>query len=235
MKDLRPLPRFDDRWSHLYLERGRLEKKASSLSFYDKEGEVRVPIDRLAVVLLGPGTSITHAAMKLLADNNCLLCWVGESGVRLYSHNTGGTHSARKVLHQAAMFVDEKRRMEVVKRMFKKRFTGFFMDGASIEELRGMEGARVRAAYQLHAEKHGMEWSGRSYRQENWNDADPVNRALSAANACMYGICHAAILSASTKPKRWSRSLSRWLHRKSTMSNGRRGMLAARGSKRNVS
>ena len=94
MKDLHVLPKFSDRWSHLYLDHCRLDQDAAGLCFWDQEGKLAIPIDQLALVMLGPGTAVTHAAMKALAENNCLMCWVGEYGVRVYAHNTGGTHSA---------------------------------------------------------------------------------------------------------------------------------------------
>src|SRR6266852_7064015 len=93
MRSLHELPRFGDRWSYLYLEMGTLDQTAAGLAFHNKTGDRNVPIDQLCVVMLGPGTTITHAAVKSLAQNNCLLAWVGQDGVRLYAHSTGGTFS----------------------------------------------------------------------------------------------------------------------------------------------
>jgi len=200
MKNLHILPKFADRWSYLYLEHGRLECESSSLAFYDMDGQLAIPIDQLALLMLGPGTTITHTAMKALAENNCLVCWCGEQGVRLYAHNTGGTHSSRRLLRQAALFCDEEERRKVVIRMYQKRFPGLLPADTTIESLRGMEGARVRNAYSQFADLYGIEWKGRRYDQDNWDYSDPTNRALSSANACLYGICHAAILSAGYSP-----------------------------------
>src|SRR5712692_8337164 len=122
MKDLHPLPKFADRWSYVYLEHGRLDRDASSVTFADKDGEVPMPIDQLGVIMLGPGTTITHAAVELLASNNCLVCWVGEGGARLYAHSTGGTHASSRLLRQAQLYSDERTRMEVVRRMYGRRF-----------------------------------------------------------------------------------------------------------------
>jgi CRISPR-associated protein Cas1 len=194
------LPKFADRWTHLYLEHGRLDKDAASLAFHDAAGKVPVPIDQLSVVLLGPGTTVTHAAMRLLADNNCLVAWVGEAGVRLYAHSTGGTFGARRLLRQAELYADRATRGEVVRRMYQMRFAETISPEMSVEQVRGMEGARVRQAYARLAEEYGVEWHGRSYDQDNWSAGDPLNRALSAANSCLYGICHAAILSAGYSP-----------------------------------
>lgn len=200
MKNLHVLPKFADRWSHLYLEHGRLDKDASSLSFKSKDGTIPIPICHLGLVLLGPGTTVTHAAMKTLAENNCLVCWTGEEGVRLYAHNTGGTHSSARLLRQAALYCDDRERLNVVRRMYQKRFPDPLPDQLDIRQIRGMEGARVRAAYHNLSSEFGVRWEGRLYNQDNWDYGDPLNRALSSANACLYGICHAAILSAGYSP-----------------------------------
>ena len=159
-----------------------------------------IPIDQLAVVMLGPGTTITHAAVKALAQNNSLLAWTGEQGVRLYAANTGGTFSARRVIRQAALVSDERSRLEVARRMYQFRFRERLPDDASIEAIRGMEGIRVRRAYAEAALEYGVDWKGRNYDQNDWFQADPINRALSTATACLYGVCHAGILSAGYSP-----------------------------------
>lgn len=153
MRKLHVLPKFADRWSHLYLEHGRLDRDASSLAFHDKEGKIPVPIDQLSVVLLGPGTTVTHAAIRLLAENNCLLAWAGEAGVRLYAHSTGGTHSSRRLLRQVELYADPLRRSQVVCRMYQKRFPEPISPEMSIEQIRGMEGARARRALADRARK----------------------------------------------------------------------------------
>jgi len=196
MRSLHELPAFRDRWSYLYLEYGRLDQNAAGLCFENKLTLTSIPIDQLSLLMLGPGTTITHAAVKALAGNACLLAWTGEESVRLYAHSTGATFSARRLIHQARLATDEKSRLAVVTRMYGKRFPGETLGERSIEQIRGMEGARVRAAYQRLAAEHGIEWTGRDYNQDNWFQASPANRALSAANACLYGVCHAAIVAA---------------------------------------
>ena len=196
MRTLHELPRFHDRWSYLYLERGVLDQEASGLVFHTADAHSPVPIDQLSLVMLGPGISISHAAVKALAANNCLLAWVGEDGVRLYAHSTGGTFSARRLLLQARLVSDEPARLAVAYRMYQKRFPGTPLEGKNIEQVRGMEGLRVRKAYEAIAAQCGVKWEGRNYDQGDWYQATPTNRALSAGNACLYGVCHAAIVSA---------------------------------------
>jgi CRISPR-associated protein Cas1 len=197
---LHELPRFRDRWSYLYLERGRLDQDATGLVFHDAAGNTPIPIDQVSLVMLGPGTTLTHAAVKALAANACLIAWVGEDGVRLYAHGSGGTFSSRRLLRQAQLFCDERQRLAVVYRMYQKRFPGTPLEDKTIEQVRGMEGLRVRRAYQELAAAHGITWEGRSYDQDDWFKGSAANRALSAANACLYGVCHAAIVAAGYSP-----------------------------------
>ena len=200
MRTLHELPRFRDRWSYLYLEMGRLDVDADSLAFHQGEKVTPVPIDQLAVVMLGPGSTVTHAAVKSLSRNNCLLAWTGQDGVRLYAASTGGTYSARRTIRQAQMVSNDESRLRVAWRMYRFRFNEQIPEELTLQQIRGMEGLRVRKAYAEAAEQYGIEWKGRNYKQDDWNDADPINRALSSANACLYGVCHAAILSAGYSP-----------------------------------
>jgi len=196
MRTLHELPRFRDRWSHLYLEMGRLDVDAEGLVFQQGESFVRVPIDQLSIIMLGPGSTVTHAAVKSLSQNNCLLAWTGQDGVRLYAASIGGTYSARRMIRQAKLVSDEEKRLEVAWRMYRFRFKESVPAVVSLETIRGMEGIRVRRVYAEASTKYGVEWKGRRYDQDDWSKGDPINRALSAANACLYGVCHASILSA---------------------------------------
>src|SRR5260370_30229945 len=196
MRSLHELPKFQDRWAYLYLEHGRLDQDTHGLVFHELAGNTPITICHLGLVMLGPGTTLTHAAVKALAANNCLVAWVGEDGVRLYAHGTGGTFSARRLLFQARLYSDPKQRLAVVYRMYQKRFPGTSLEDKTIEQVRGMEGLRGRKSYQEAAAEHGIPWDGRSYDQDSWFQANAANRALSCANTCLYGVCHAAIVSA---------------------------------------
>lgn len=196
MKSLHELPRFEDRWSHLYLERGILDQESNGLVLHGVDSHTPIPIDQLSLLMLGPGISITHAAIHKLSDNNCLVAWVGENGIRLYAHSTGGTFSSRRLLLQAKLASSEETRIQVAYRMYQKRFPDSPLADKTMEQVRGMEGIRVRRAYQEMAKKFGVAWEGRTYDQDDWFRASDVNRALSAANACLYGVCHAALVSA---------------------------------------
>lgn len=198
--DLHQLPKFRDSLTYLYLEHGRIDRHEQSIAFYNEEGMTPVPASALAVLMLGPGTRITHTAIATLADNNCLVIWCGEENVRFYACGMGGTRSSQSLLYQARLASNESSRLEVVKRMYQMRFMEEIDSSFTIQQLRGREGLRVREAYASASRETGVPWTGRSYNRQDWRSADPVNRALSAANSCLYGLCHAAILSAGYSP-----------------------------------
>lgn len=200
MEDLHLLPQIRDSLSHLYVEHARIDSHEKSIAVHDVDGYTPVPVATLAVLMLGPGTSITQSAISALADNNCLVIWCGEENVRFYAYGTGGTRSGAPVLRQARLVSNEKTRLEVVKRMYRMRFKEAMDDALTVEQLRGMEGVRVREAYARLSREAGVEWTGRNYDRSSWAEADPVNRALSCANSCLYGLCHAAILATGYSP-----------------------------------
>ena len=200
IKDLHILPKFSDGWSYLYVEHCRVDQEARAIAIHDESGKAPVPCASLAFLMLGPGVSITHAAISVLAEHGCLVAWCGEEGVRLYAVGMGETRSSANFLHQARMWADEDQRMRVVRRLYQLRFSEKFDPRLTLQQIRGMEGIRVRESYAQASRATGVEWSGRSYRRDDWGASDPVNRALSTANACMYGICHAAIASAGFSP-----------------------------------
>ncbi len=195
IQDLHILPKFGDSLSYLYCEHSKIEQEDRSIAIYDAEGKVPVPCANLALLMLGPGVSVTHAAISVLADHGCLVVWCGEGGVRYYASGLGETRSSSNFLHQARLWANPDLRLQVVLNLYQLRFSEEFGTGLTLKQIRGMEGVRVREAYAAAARETGVVWSGRNYSRDNWQSADPVNRALSSANACLYGICHAAILS----------------------------------------
>jgi len=200
LKDLHLLPKVRDSWSYLYVERCRVDQEDRAIAFQDAVGKVAVPCASLAMLMLGPGTTITHAAIRVLAENGCLVSWTGEQGVRFYAQGLGETRSSRRVLHQARLCSIPALRLRVVKRMYQMRFAEPLDPDATLRQIRGKEGIRVRSAYAAASRRTGVEWQGRSYKRDDWRHADPVNRALSAANSCLYGVCHAAIVSLGYSP-----------------------------------
>ncbi len=196
----RDLPKVRDSLSYLYFEYGHLEQSQLGVEFVNQLGRVDLPIASLTALLLGPGTTITHGAVRLLAEAGCSLVWCGEQGVRCYAQGTGETHKAYRLMRQAELSALPELRLQVVERLYRMRFPEPLPEGLRLEQIRGREGIRVREAYAKAAEKYGVTWNGRNYNRTDWNAADPVNRALSAANACLHGLTHAALLSSGYSP-----------------------------------
>ena len=197
---LHDIGRFDARLGFLYVDRAAIKRSKNAIAIHDAEGTVEVPLASLSSLMLSPGCSITHAAVRDLADYNCLLLWVGELGVRFYACGMGGARHSRNLLRQARLALDERTRLQVVVRMYTHRFEEEVDDGLTLQQLRGKEGIRVRQAYREAADRHGVPWQGRRYDRTGWDRSDPVNQALSAANSCLYGLVHAAILSGGYSP-----------------------------------
>lgn len=200
MDDLHALPKIRDSLSSLYVEHARVDRHEKSIAVHDATGCVPVPAASLAVLMLGPGTNITQAAVTSLAENNCLVTWCGEENVRFYACGTGGTRSAAPTLLQARLASHEGSRLEVVRQMYRMRLGEEVDETLSVEQLRGLEGVRVREGYAHLSRETGVPWMGRSYDRSNWSSADPINRAISCANSCLYGLCHAAILATGFSP-----------------------------------
>jgi CRISPR-associated protein Cas1 len=195
MQNLRILPKLRDSLSYLYIEHAIIDKNAQAIEYVNEDGRVMVPVAALSLLLLGPGTSITHAAVRTLAENGCTINWVGEDAMKFYAQGFGETRKGYHLLHQAKMASDPQLHMEVVTRMYRFRFNETIGEDLSLPQLRGMEGVRVREAYAEASRKYGVEWSGRRYDRNNWQSGDPINRALSAANSLVNGVCQSAIVS----------------------------------------
>lgn len=197
---LRPIP-IKDRSAIVYLEYGQIDVIDSAFVLVDKNGaRVQIPIGGLACLMLEPGTRITHAAVTLAARVGCLLIWVGEGGVRLYAAGQPGGARADRLLYQAAAALDETPRLRVVRAMYALRFGEEPPARRSVDQLRGIEGARVRTMYKQLARLHGIEWESRSYDPAAWEAADVPNRCLSAGTSSLYGLSEAAILAAGYAP-----------------------------------
>ncbi|MBU2533599.1 MAG: type I-E CRISPR-associated endonuclease Cas1e, partial [Alphaproteobacteria bacterium] len=197
---LKPIP-IKERSAIVFLQYGELDVLDSAFVLVDSNGvRVQIPVGGLACLMLEPGTRVSHAAVVLAAQVGCLLVWVGEGGVRLYASGQPGGARADRLLYQAKLALDETARLNVVREMYRRRFDEEAPSRRSIDQLRGMEGVRVREMYKLIAQKYGVDWSRRNYDRNAWDRADIPNRCLSAATACLYGISEAAILAAGYAP-----------------------------------
>ncbi|AVI00093.1 type I-E CRISPR-associated endonuclease Cas1 (plasmid) [Streptomyces sp. WAC00288] len=193
--------RLEDRISSLYAERCHIDRDDNAIVLVNKARTIHVPAAWLAVLLVGPGSRITHPAITLLADSGTAVCWVGEQGVRLYATGTSTARGSQLQLRQAWLVTRPKERVAVARRMYDMRFPGEDTTGLTLQQLRGREGTRIRRLYSQHAQRTGVPWTKRDYKPgDAFAAGDDVNRLLSAANSALYGICHAAITGLGASP-----------------------------------
>ena len=198
--ELQELPQIKERMSFLYLEHCVINKQDSSISVIDDRGTVQVPVASLSVLLLGPGTNITHRAMELIGDVGTSVLWIGEHGVRFYASGKPLTHSASLLLVQAELVTNIRSRLGVARKMYQMRFSGEDVSKMTMQQLRGKEGARVRKAYRQNALKYNVEWNGREFDPNDFDAGSAVNQALSAGTACLYGLAHSVIVAMGCSP-----------------------------------
>ena len=193
---LETLASAKDRWTPIYLEHGRLEVDDSSVKWIGANGLLcRLPIATISALILGPGTTVTHAAMKACAESNTPVCWTGEESLRFYAFGLAPNHTNDMPRVHAEAWADKRRRTQIARAMFRIRFPEMDMEGKSIKEMRGMEGLRVRTLYSQLGLQYGVTWKGRNYDRTNWDTSDGINKALSSANASLYALCAAVVCS----------------------------------------
>lgn len=194
------LPRVEDKLSFIYAERCVVHRAENALTLRNKEGTIHLPVTLMSVLLLGPGTTISHQAMTLIGQSGSSIVWVGEAGVRVYAVGRSLAKSSRMLKAQARKSSIRQERLAVARQMYSMRFPGEDVSGLSMQELRGREGARVRKIYRENAHRTGVEWNGREYKTTDFFDSDPINQALSAANTALYGVVHAAVIGLGCSP-----------------------------------
>lgn len=195
-------PHVKYRYPFLYLEHGRLEVDDSSVKWISSKCEVvRLPIAVINSILLGPGTSVTHEAIKAISQARCSICWVGEESLKFYAYGMPPTSDTINLYRQLELAFDKDKRQEVARRMFLKRFPGVDLSDKTLEMFMGMEGARVRKMYKKMSEKYAVEWSGRSYIPGKPESSDPVNKILTFANSILYGVVTSIIISCGYSPR----------------------------------
>lgn len=178
----------------VYVEHAVIERMEHGLLARTVEGEMDLPSDRLAAFLLGPGSTISHAAVALCAQSGLPILWTGEAGVRLYAAGNPRA-DASALLRQAAIRLDDKRRLRAAREVWCQMFDEAPHANRSIEQLRGDEGIRVRAWLPRIAQECGLNWDRRDSKSK-----DPINQAINVATSTLYGVCEAAILALGYSP-----------------------------------
>ncbi|WP_420213937.1 CRISPR-associated endonuclease Cas1 [Mycolicibacterium phlei] len=138
-----------------------MHRDSNAITATDDRGTVHIPAAGVSVLLLGPGTTITHQAVSLMSDSGSTVVWTGERGVRYYAHGQPLAMSTRLLEAQAAAVSNARSRLRVARAMYELRFPEEDVSQLTMQQLRGREGARVRRAYRAEAERTGVEWRGR--------------------------------------------------------------------------
>lgn len=191
--ELEELPQISDRMTFVYLEHCVINREESAVKVTDLDGDVFIPAAAITTLLIGPGCKITHRAMELIGDSGIGAVWVGEHGVRYYAHGRALNSHTRLLVKQAELVSNTRKHLDVVRKMYQMRFPGEDVRGLTLQQLRGREGSRVRAAYRKCSKKWDIQWDGREYDHEDFTSGTPVNQALSAGNVCLYGLAHSVI------------------------------------------
>ena len=198
--DLPELPRIGDRVSFVYIEHAKISRKDSAITVLEKRGIVRIPVAMIGILLLGPGTDISHRAVEILGDSGTGIVWVGEQGVRYYAHGRALNHSSRFLEMQAKLVSNTRTRLDIARKMYQMRFPGEDVSKLTMQQLRGREGARVRKSYREQSQKYGVPWDGREYNPTDFSAGTVVNQALSAANVALYGLVQSVIVALGMSP-----------------------------------
>ncbi|MBB3358892.1 MULTISPECIES: type I-E CRISPR-associated endonuclease Cas1e [unclassified Novosphingobium] len=195
-----------DRHGLVWLDRGRLEVEAGCLRFVTAGGgalaarDYQIPHQAVSIVLLGPGSSVTHDALRLLARHGCALAAIGEGAVRFYTAPPLMPDSSALARAQARAWADPAQRMAVARAMYALRF-GEIVRTRDIEALRGQEGARIKRAYALAADRFGVRWAGRHYDRADPEGGDLPNQAINHAGAAMTAAASVAVAAVGAIPQ----------------------------------
>ncbi len=175
-----------DRHGLLYFEYGKLSVEDGTLRFLAAQsdtinaGDYSIPYQTVSMILLGPGTSMTHDVLRLCARHGTLLAAVGEGGVKSYTAPPMGQGHSDVARRHAERWADPRQRLDTARKLYAWRF-GRVLPHRDIETLRGIEGARMKESYRLVAQRFGIDWQGRRYDRDNPNAADQPNQAINHA------------------------------------------------------
>lgn len=195
-----------DRHGVMYLDRGRLEVEDGCLRFIAAgggaldAGDYQLPHQSVSIILIGPGSSVTHDALRILAAHGCALAAVGTGGIRFYTAPPLLPDTSALARRQVMLWSDPKSRVVVARSMYTLRF-GEEVKARTLDMLRGMEGARLKRLYELTAQRFGVPWNGRRYDRNNPNAADVPNQAINHAASAVEAAAAIAVAATATIPQ----------------------------------
>lgn len=194
-----------DRHGLIWFERGELCVIDGCLHFFQgkdslKPYSVQIPHQTVSMILLGPGSTVTHDALRLLARHGTLMAAVGEDGVRCYTAPPLMPDRSDIARRQAELWGNPRRRISVARHMYALRL-GEVLPHRDLDTLRGIEGSRVKATYQLMAQRYGIEWKGRHYDRANPNATDIPNQAINHAATAVQAAAAIAVQAVAAIPQ----------------------------------
>lgn len=194
------LPKISDRVSFFYIEHSKINRHNGAITVTDYRGIVKIPAAMIGVLLLGPGTEISHRAVELIGEIGTSVVWVGEYGVRNYAHGRSLAHSTKLLEKQAKLVSNNRSRLDVARKMYQMRFPNEDVSKMTMQQLRGREGARVKQVYRNNSKRFNVSWTKREYDVEDFSSGNAANMALSAANVSLYGLVHSIIVALGMSP-----------------------------------
>lgn len=194
------LPKISDRVTFIYIEHSKISRHDSAITVTDSMGTIKIPVAMIGVLMLGPGTDISHRAMEIIGDTGTSVVWVGERGVRNYAHGRALAHSTKFLEKQAKLVSNSRLRLVVARKMYQMRFPNEDVSNLTMQQLRGREGARVRKVYSIYSKKFNVKWTKREYNVEDFESGSIVNQALSAGNVALYGLVYSIIVALGISP-----------------------------------
>jgi len=195
------LPQVTDKYPFLYLERGRLEIDDSSVQWIDSSGNViPLPVATINTIMLGPGTSVTHDAVRTAVAANCSISWVGEDSLIFYAAGILPTATTNNLKRQLELASNKTKSLEIARAMYSRRFPDLDLSDKSLKSMMGLEGQRVKSFYQQKAEEYQVGWKGRNYVPGKFELSDLTNRVITSCNAALYGIISSAVHSMGYSP-----------------------------------
>lgn len=197
---LKSLPRISDRATFIYVEHAVINRQDGAITVADGKGIVKIPVAIIGILLLGPGTNISHRAVEIIGEMGTSIVWVGENGVKQYASGRPLAHSTKFLEKQAEYVSNTRKRLKIARKMYQMRFPNENVLNDTMQQLRGKEGSRVKKIYKHFSLKYDIEWNGRNYKVDDFSNSDPVNQALSVANVCLYGLVHSVIVALGMSP-----------------------------------
>jgi CRISPR-associated protein Cas1 len=196
-----------DRHGLMWLERGRLAVEDGNVVFTTpgspklEPGAYDIPFQQVSCLLMGPGSVVSHDAMRLMARHGTGLLAVGSGGVRLYAESMPkGPDTSQLARHQAELWNDEDERIRIAREMYAIRL-GRVLPQRDLNALRGIEGKRIKKVYKNLASEYGIDWQGRRYDKSNPDANDTINDAINHAATAMYAASGVAVASVGAIPQ----------------------------------